>query len=122
AMELLFGQSLADRLQRGPLSLAELSRLFSQVTKAISKAHQQGITHRDLKPDNIFIVEDGEDELAKVLDFGIAKISDNQVISGSTSNTRTGIILGTPHYMSPEQARGNRAVDFRCDLWALGVI
>lgn len=122
AMELLSGQSLADRLTRGALSAAELSWIFAHVSKAISKAHSQGITHRDLKPDNIFIVKEGDEEIGKVLDFGIAKVTDSPLISGSTSNTRTGIMLGTPHYMSPEQARGNRTVDFRCDLWALGVI
>jgi eukaryotic-like serine/threonine-protein kinase len=122
AMELLEGESLAARIERTQgLSPTETAHIITQVSRAIAKAHEAGIVHRDLKPDNIFIVQNDEEEVAKVLDFGIAKASST---FGPTtgSNTRTGAILGTPYYMSPEQAEGNRLVDHRTDLWALGVI
>lgn len=124
AMELLFGESLGARLsQVGWLHPRELAWVFTHISRAISKAHETGITHRDLKPDNIFLVRDGEVELAKVLDFGIAKVADTaSVLSQSSGNTQTGTVLGTPYYMSPEQARGNRTVDHRADIWAMGVI
>ncbi len=124
AMELLNGQSLGARLsQVGWLHPRELAWIFTHISRAISKAHEMGITHRDLKPDNIFLVRDGEVELAKVLDFGIAKAADTaSVLSQSSGNTQTGTVLGTPYYMSPEQARGNRTVDHRADVWAMGII
>lgn len=124
AMELLYGQSLGARLsQVGWLHPRELAWIFTHISRAIGKAHEMGITHRDLKPDNIFLVRDGEVELAKVLDFGIAKVADTaSVLSQSSGNTQTGTVLGTPYYMSPEQARGNRTVDHRADIWAMGVI
>jgi eukaryotic-like serine/threonine-protein kinase len=119
AMELLDGESLGDRLTRvGRLSPSETYRIFTDVCRALTKAHQLGIVHRDLKPDNIFIVKDDDREIAKVLDFGIAKTTGLE----ASSKTRTGAMLGTPYYMSPEQAQGTRAVDFRSDLWAMGVI
>jgi eukaryotic-like serine/threonine-protein kinase len=121
AMELLEGESLASRLERlRALSPAATSAILSQVARAMSKAHEAGIVHRDLKPDNIFLVKNDDEEVAKVLDFGIAKAAGQQL--GPTSSTRTGALLGTPYYMSPEQAEGNRLVDFRTDIWALGVI
>jgi serine/threonine protein kinase len=121
-MELLVGDSLGDRLEKGPLSPPVVASLLKQVSRAIGKAHQQGIVHRDLKPDNIFLVEsDGDDFTAKVLDFGIAKATSQLGIS-TGSKTRTGALLGTPYYMSPEQAQGIKEVDFRTDLWALAVI
>ncbi len=90
--------------------------------RALAKAHESGIVHRDLKPENVFLVHDDEDHavIAKVVDFGIAKFIDPKT-SGSSS-TRTGAVLGTPQFMSPEQARGLRTVDHRTDLWSLGVI
>jgi serine/threonine-protein kinase len=122
AMELLEGESLAGRLERTLiLSPSETSRIITQVTRAITKAHEGGIVHRDLKPDNIFLVQNDEEEVAKVLDFGIAKAS-NTFGASTGSATRTGSLLGTPYYMSPEQAEGNRHVDGRADVWALGVI
>jgi eukaryotic-like serine/threonine-protein kinase len=121
AMELLEGESLASRLDRERrLSPQATSAILTQVTRAILKAHEAGIVHRDLKPDNIFIVKNDDEEVAKVLDFGIAKAAGQQL--GASSSTRTGALLGTPYYMSPEQAEGNRLVDFRTDIWALGVI
>jgi serine/threonine-protein kinase len=120
-MELLEGESLGARLARlGALSPAETSRIVTHVARAIAKAHEAGIVHRDLKPDNVFLVDDGHEGTTKVLDFGIAKIADGFGETGSS--THTGAVLGSPHYMSPEQARGTRAVDHRTDLWALGVI
>lgn len=122
AMELLNGESLQHRLDRqGRLSTSELRRFFPHVARAVSKAHEAGIVHRDLKPDNIFLVKEGDEEIAKVLDFGIAKV-DNPLDITTGGGTRTGAMLGTPYYMSPEQARGKKAVDHRTDLWALAII
>ncbi|HVU03762.1 MAG TPA: serine/threonine-protein kinase [Polyangiaceae bacterium] len=121
AMELLEGQSLAQRLEAvGRLSLEDTARILTDVGRAISRAHDAGIVHRDLKPDNIFLVQNDDEEIAKVLDFGIAKATGNAL--GNSSQTRTGAILGTPYYMSPEQAEGNRSVDHRTDLWSLAII
>jgi len=121
-MELLDGESLADRLaRRGSLGLQETSKILSQVARAVGKAHSFGIVHRDLKPDNIFLVNNDDEEVAKVLDFGIAKAT--QGATGSANMmTGTGVMLGTPYYMSPEQASGKREVDHRTDTWALAVI
>ena len=120
-MELLEGEPLARRIKRKKrLSAQETTWILSHVGRAVAKAHELGIVHRDLKPDNVFLVHNEEDEIAKVLDFGVAKIEATS-LSGD-SHTRTGSLLGTPYYMSPEQAQGNKAVDHRSDLWALGVI
>src|SRR5690606_35451746 len=110
-------------LQRsGRLSLPDTAKIVTHVSRALTKAHHAGIVHRDLKPENVFLVWDDEDaaDIAKVVDFGIAKFTDRSV--GISSSTRTGSVLGTPYYMSPEQARGLRTVDYRSDLWSLGVI
>ncbi len=121
AMELLEGESLADRLARvGSLPPAYVANLMIELARAIGKAHELSIVHRDLKPDNIFLVKNDEVEVTKVLDFGIAKATNG--IGAVSGETRTGAILGTPHYMSPEQAEGTKLVDHRTDLWALGVI
>ncbi len=120
AMELLDGEDLGKRLIRvGRLSPGETAAVMTQVSRALTKAHSLGVVHRDLKPDNIFLVRDDDREIAKVLDFGIAK-SNQHGIEGS--NTKTGAMLGTPYYMSPEQAQGTKAVDYRSDLWSLAVI
>lgn len=120
-MELLEGETLASRIERmGQLSPAETYRVLSHVARAVGKAHDAGIVHRDLKPDNVFLVHNEDEEIAKVLDFGVAKIEITSLEQGAP--TRTGSLLGTPYYMSPEQAQGNKEIDHRSDLWALGVI
>jgi serine/threonine-protein kinase len=122
-MEFLAGEPLDDRLERvGRLAPAEVARTVLHVSRALAKAHEGGIVHRDLKPENVFLVYDEEDhtDIAKVVDFGIAKFTDPA--GPGSSSTRTGAVLGTPQYMSPEQARGLRTVDHRTDLWSLGVI
>jgi serine/threonine-protein kinase len=119
-MELLEGETLADRLVRvNILPHGETARILSDVARAVRKAHEAGIVHRDLKPENIFLVRNDDQEIAKVLDFGIAKA--DPAIGGPSRTTKTGVLIGTPPYMSPEQARGAK-VDHRTDLWALGVI
>jgi serine/threonine-protein kinase len=122
-MEFLDGEPLDRRLDRvGRMHPKDAARIVGQVCRALAKAHAVGIVHRDLKPENVFLVWDDEDgaDVAKVVDFGIAKFTDS--VSASSSATRTGSVLGTPYYMSPEQARGLRTVDFRSDLWSVGVI
>ncbi len=124
-MELLTGEPLDERIDRMVrISLPETARILGQVCRALQRAHEAGIIHRDLKPENIFLVRspDDDDEIAKVLDFGIAKIKQLPGEQGLTSSTKTGAVLGTPYYMAPEQARGLRSIDYRADLWSLGVI
>jgi serine/threonine protein kinase len=120
-MELLEGVDLASHLaQRGHLPLETVAEIVSQVCKALSRAHERGIVHRDIKPQNIFLCRgDGDDVFVKVLDFGIAKRS---VLGSAASGTLTGSLLGTPYYMSPEQMMDAKHVDQRADLWALGVV
>jgi serine/threonine protein kinase len=124
AMELLDGEDLGKRIAKqeangGRLSTGVVNAVVQQVCRALSKAHAAGVVHRDLKPDNIFLVNDDDREIVKILDFGVAK-SASQAIDGS--NTKTGAMLGTPYYMSPEQAQGIKSVDSRSDLWSLAVI
>ncbi len=121
AMELLDGESLDHRIQRGPIPLDQTLRILGHVGRALTRAHGLGIVHRDLKPENIFLTrgEDDDGETAKVLDFGIAKIKTPE---GSDSATRTGTVLGTPLFMSPEQARGLKSVDHRTDIYSLGMV
>lgn len=124
-MELLVGEALDRRLERvGRIALLETARILGQVCRALQRAHEAGIIHRDLKPENIFLVRspDDDDEIAKVLDFGIAKFRGVAGDPGLSSSTKTGAVLGTPFYMSPEQARGLRNIDHRTDLWSLGII
>jgi serine/threonine-protein kinase len=119
AMELLEGEDLARRLSdRGPMSLAETARTVEPIAKALSAAHAAGLVHRDIKPRNVFLARsDTGDEIVKVLDFGIVK--DTRPDAGG--DTSSSIMLGTPYYMSPEQARG-ADVDPRSDVWSLGVV
>jgi eukaryotic-like serine/threonine-protein kinase len=120
AMELLRGEALSDRLDRRQrLDPDETLAIAKDVARALAAAAELGIVHRDLKPDNVFLARDGTEELAKVLDFGIAKTTR---LANSDHRTRTGALLGTPHYMSPEQLDGTVPVDHRADLWSLAVI
>jgi tRNA A-37 threonylcarbamoyl transferase component Bud32 len=123
SMELLEGESLDKRLSvRGALSASELGEIFSGVAQAVDTAHEFGVIHRDLKPGNIFIARERDVEIAKVLDFGIAKLMNRGTDADSAAGTGTGVMLGTPYYMSPEQVRGSRSLDQRTDLWSLAVI
>lgn len=121
AMELLRGQSLARRLAlAAPLSPLETAVILMQVGKAVAWAHSMGVVHRDLKPDNVFLAEDAGETVVKLLDFGIAKTF--ALGRSEPQTTVTGAIMGTPYYMSPEQAVGDRAVDFRSDIWSYAII
>jgi serine/threonine protein kinase len=111
-MEHLEGDTLADRIARGPLALGEALRLAGQIADALSAAHARGIVHRDLKPANVRVTVNGT---AKVLDFGLAKWKEDEQM------TITGTVMGTVAYMSPEQARG-QAIDQRTDIWAMGAV
>jgi serine/threonine protein kinase len=123
-MEYLDGEPLSKRLARGKkLPPRDALAVIHQVAKALSAAHARGIVHRDLKPDNVFIVRDKENpglERVKILDFGIAKLTEEGGVS--SGQTRTGALLGTPAYMSPEQCEGAGHVDHRSDIYAMGVI
>jgi eukaryotic-like serine/threonine-protein kinase len=119
-MELLDGETLAARLERGPLKLDEALKIGAQVADALAAAHKQGIVHRDLKPGNIALTKSG----AKVLDFGVAKLRDEAVVdtvTRTTPLTSVGTMLGTVQYMSPEQLEG-QPVDHRADLFAFGAV
>jgi serine/threonine protein kinase len=121
-MELLDGENLAQRIRRlGRLASADTARIVTHIGRAMARAHEANIVHRDLKPENVFLIRNEDEEIAKVLDFGVAKVSVGALGEQGT-RTRTGSILGTPYYMSPEQAQGNKTVDHRSDLWSLGVI
>lgn len=122
-MEYLQGECLEDRIARlGALPLGDATTIARHVGRALAKAHSRNIVHRDLKPANIYISagddEDGDGWIAKVLDFGIAKMDD----FGDRSTTKTGTVLGTPLFMSPEQVRGASNVDSRADLYSLGMV
>ena len=123
-MELVEGPTLADRIAQGPLPTEEALSIARQIAEALEAAHEHGIVHRDLKPANIKLRPDGE---VKVLDFGLAKLADpahgTVEASALTSPgmTRAGLVVGTPAYMSPEQARGQK-VDSRSDLWSFGCV
>jgi len=115
AMELLDGEELGSRLARAPLTAAEAVQLATRVAEALGAAHARGIVHRDLKPSNLFL-PGGHIEQVKVLDFGIARRE------GGTQLTRTGMMIGTPGYMAPEQASTGSAVDARTDVFVLGCV
>jgi hypothetical protein len=122
-MELLEGESLEQRLARvGCLGVVETERMVRHIARALDRAHGTGIIHRDLKPANIFIQTEDGDELVKVLDFGIAKFETDTVDRSLAGLTPAGVLLGTPHYMSPEQICCEQELDGRTDIWSLGVV
>jgi serine/threonine protein kinase len=126
-MEKLVGETLADRIaSEGGLPFDDVIDVVTQVLSGLVAAHEKGIVHRDIKPENIFLTRRvGCPPVAKLLDFGVSKMI-SPVLSGEREEdldlTRTGMVMGTPFYMSPEQARGDRNLDARVDLWACGVI
>ena len=125
-MELVSGETLADRIKRGTIPIEEALPIAKQIAEALEEAHEQGIIHRDLKPANIKVTPSGN---VKVLDFGLAKAYEREQANATLSNSPTisraatneGVILGTAAYMSPEQARG-KTVDKRADIWAFGCV
>ena len=127
-LELVEGDTLADRIKAGPIPVEESLKLALQIAEALEAAHEKGVIHRDLKPANIKVTPDGK---VKVLDFGLAKafageqaelnLSNSPTLTLSNAATQQGVILGTAAYMSPEQARGS-TVDKRCDIWSFGVV
>jgi serine/threonine protein kinase len=121
-MELLRGETLAQRLRRGGLTLTQVVSVVAQMASTLGAAHAAHVVHRDLKPENIFLIEDRGAPAGlrvKLLDFGVAKLTGNH---DPHLRTQIGIVLGTPDYMSPEQVRGDGAVDYRADLYALGCL
>ncbi|HEY3494627.1 MAG TPA: protein kinase [Polyangiaceae bacterium] len=119
-MELLEGESLGDRLHRDwRLSAVDAVKLLLPIADALRAAHAKGIVHRDIKPDNIFLVSDGATCQSKLVDFGIAKLEQREL---ATHQTERGVVVGSPDYMSPEQARGEEDIDFRSDVWAFCVV
>jgi eukaryotic-like serine/threonine-protein kinase len=125
-LELIEGETLADRIKNGPIPVEEALKLTLQIAEALEAAHEKGVIHRDLKPANIKVTPDGK---AKVLDFGLAKAFTGEQAELNLSNsptlsnaaTQQGVILGTAAYMSPEQARG-KSVDKKADIWAFGCV
>jgi serine/threonine-protein kinase len=120
-MELLEGEDMRTLLKRErTLPPDDVEAFVSQIAKGLKKAHEAGVVHRDLKPANIFVLREDDDALhIKILDFGIAKID---APAGGETLTESGATIGSPHYMSPEQARGLSEIDHRSDLWSLGVV
>lgn len=122
-MEHLVGANLAQTVRaEGPMEPRRAAHIMAQVCRALEEAHQAGIIHRDLKPENIFLTNQGGiEDFPKVLDFGLAKVTEKQMKPGSMILTREGMVFGTPEFMSPEQARG-KPLDAKTDIYSLGVI
>ncbi|MFO0602957.1 MAG: serine/threonine-protein kinase [Polyangiales bacterium] len=120
AMELLEGETLELRLQREHLAPALVLDVIDQIAAAVDHAHGLGVVHRDLKPDNCFLVAGADPLRVKVLDFGFAKLLD--ALESDGLKTASNAVLGTPLYMAPEQVRSSATVDPRADLWSLGVV
>ena len=123
-MELLNGQDLEHTLQHyGALAPLPAAKLVLQAATGLAKAHEQGIVHRDIKPANLYLTNRENGELViKILDFGIAKVKMEALSETASGMTREGSMLGTPLYMSPEQAKGSTQIDARSDVWSLGVV
>lgn len=123
-MELLDGESLLDRISRPPaISVPELVELAAGALSGLEAVHAAGIVHRDIKPGNVFLVHEGDDVVAKILDFGTSRVTEGApTLVGAETITMTGVVVGTPYYMSDEQVRGRKDVDGRSDLYSIGVI
>jgi len=125
-MERLYGEDLSQLMRRvGPLAPDVAVRIAAQAALGLAKAHDANIVHRDIKPANVFLHDGGDagETVVKILDFGIAKVlMDAMQRADEGGLTRTGSMLGSPHYMSPEQAQGLRSIDHRSDIWSLGVV
>ncbi|MGE0786483.1 MAG: serine/threonine-protein kinase [Sandaracinaceae bacterium] len=120
-MEMLEGETLASRIGQRPMAPGHIARLVHAAAQGLAAAHAAGIVHRDVKPENLFVVRDAAGERIKVLDFGISKFEQPDDIGG-VRLTQTGRVMGTPLYMCPEQAAGMKELDARADVYALGVI
>jgi len=123
-MELLQGEDLGQRLRRdGRVPLRDALHIAAQILVALGAAHEAGVVHRDLKPDNVFLTnKDGDASACKLLDFGMSKLTPRENQTLALALTKKGMAVGTPYYMAPEQARAAEDVDGRVDLWALGAI
>ncbi len=120
-MEYLLGQALSTRMTEGGLDLRRAVHVAAQACDALAASHAAGILHRDLKPDNIYLLKRGQDpDFVKVLDFGLAKLTGDS--NKSSHKTRTGSMMGTPYYMAPEQCAGKADIDGRADIYSIGVI
>jgi serine/threonine protein kinase len=121
-MEFLQGEPLADRLKReGQVEASRALAIVAQIADALAASHAHGIIHRDLKPENVFLISRAASkDFVKVLDFGLAKLTQSDEMI--THKTRTGLIMGTPYYMAPEQCEGKTEVDYRADIYSLGVL
>jgi serine/threonine-protein kinase len=122
-MELLEGETLAARLRREKrLSVADAVQIANLTLRGLSAVHAVGIIHRDLKPDNVYLKTEGDFVYPKILDFGISRSIEPASGQRSALTTRDGVIVGTPEYMSPEQARGVKRLDYRTDIYSMGVV
>lgn len=122
AMELLVGESLADRIERGPLSPEATASILIEMARGMRLAHQQGVVHRDLKPENIFLAQEDDLVVTKILDFGVARVRPHAQGIQAVGVGIEDYLIGTPSYISPEQTLAGHSVDERTDLWAMGVI
>ena len=111
-MELVSGDSLKSKMDKGPMAIQEAVELLIKIAGGLAHAHSAGVIHRDIKPDNIMLTSNGP----KIMDFGLARLE------GISDLTQTGSAMGTPHYMSPEQIQGTKALDGRCDQYSLGAV